>query len=356
MLRRPAVLVRLITATAALFPGAAAIVACGDQDKSSQKSASPAAATRTETLKVGWFPAYAHNAGFFDAMAKGLYEAEKLRVQMVPLFGHDERIAALRAGRVDFALTHVPSVILDREEHPDVKVVAVLEQRSPLGTYSRVSDGIDDPKAYAGHTLASNPGSLEFKLVPVLARLNGFDPRRVKIKELDFSALLPALLTSRVDMITGFWASGAYAWEKAANQAGEPIRFVRWSDYGWTAYGDAIVTSENRLREDPDSVRRFVSASLRGFADLAANPDGVVALVRAQTKTERPDEIRVDWRRTAETLVSPGTEAHGLGWMDAATMRAQAKLVLEAYGRTGGRAVEDAYSNDHLPGAAVNVR
>ena len=345
-LRVPAI--RAVAIVGACIIAVLALTTCGDQ-----QTQAPVQQERMQTIKVGWFPAFAHNAGFLAAQVKGIYEAEGLRVEMVPLFGHDERMAALRAGRVDFVITHVPNAILDRQQHPDINIVAVLEQESPLGTYSRASERIEQPSDYPGHTIASNPGSLEFKLLPVLARLNGYDPDEVSIKELDFSALLPALLTGRVDMITGFWASGAYTWEKAARNAGKPLRFVRWSDHGWDAYGDAIVTTEAKTRDNPDQVRRFLSASLRGFHELMMHSDDVVRVVSVYSKTEQPDEVAADWERTAKALVSYGTEQHGLGWMDSEKMQAQARLVFEAYGITGGRPVEEAYSNDYLPGDSL---
>jgi NitT/TauT family transport system substrate-binding protein len=340
---------RALTAVLAILTTVGgALTGCG------QGSSTSADREGVRTVRVGWFPAFAHNAGFFAAMDRGLYDAARLKVEMVPLFGHDERMAALRAGRIDFVVTHAPNVILDRQNHPDVKVVAVLEQRSPLGTYSPTSAGIDDPRDYAGHTLASNPGSLEFRLVPVMARLNGIDPASVTIKELDFSVLLPALLDGQVDMITGFWASGAHTWEVAAEQAGRSIKFVRWSDYGWDAYGDSVVTTEDRIREDPQLVRQFLDATLRGFDYLTAHPDEVVGLVRDHSDTEQSDDITADWERTAEALVSPETDEHGLGWVDPARMQTQASLVFEAYQITGTGSVDDAYSNDFLPGPDVN--
>ncbi len=53
------------------------------------------------------------------------------------------------------------------------------------------------------------------------------------------------------------------------------------SDYGVDSYELVMFTTEKMIAEQPDTVKRFVQATMQGVQDVINNPDQAASLVLA---------------------------------------------------------------------------
>jgi NitT/TauT family transport system substrate-binding protein len=84
------------------------------------------------------------------------------------------------------------------------------------------------------------------------------------------SDALPGMLSlGRADGI-GQYTVGEPLLKKAA--APKDVVALAYSDVGLDYYGSGIVVTESTLKSNPDMVKRFVAATLRGLKDAIANP------------------------------------------------------------------------------------
>lgn len=332
MLRIRKLLVFIVLAV--LF--AAFLAACGDDGE-------------RDKVTVGLFPAVSSEAGLLVAVDQGYFEDEGIDVELVPLFGWEERLAGVVSGRVTFAFGDVPSIMLAQEEGSEITIVAVKDAHNRIATVSLKEKGIASPKDYEGRTLGSNPGSFEFDLLPILGRINGFDAETVEIRELDFSVLFASLLSGKIDIITAFYGSGLYTWEQAALRDGKELSVIRWVDHGLDTYGDAIVTSNGLIESDPDLIKRFFRAAIKGFTYGIENPSEVPALVTKSLPELTEEEAAADWEQTIESMLDESTSENGLWWIDHDKMEATRSIVFEALDREPVIPTEDLYTTEYLP-------
>jgi NitT/TauT family transport system substrate-binding protein len=311
--------------------------------------------TGVSTVRVGYFPAAGRYAGFYAASDKSLYAKENLDVQFVPIYGGEDRLAALKAGQVDVILTDATDTVLAQEKGADITIVAVLQAINSLGTLSVEQTGIHTPKDYENHVFGAKPGGLELELLPIIAHLNGFDASKVSIKQLDYSALLPSLLDGSVDFVIAFSDSGAYGWTQTAAKAGKPLKLIRWADYGLDTYGDSIVVGNELLAKNPDVVRRFVTASMQGFVYAANHQAEVPEIVMKSLPTELPEEIEQDWLRGLANLSDEATKEHGLGWIDSEKFKRTKERALQAYNQSSTMPDANMFTNEFIPGPTVNL-
>lgn len=309
----------------------------------------------TDRVKVGYFPAAGRYAGFYAAIDKGFYNQENIEVKLVPIYGGEDRLSAIQGGKVDLILTDATETVLAQENGVDVKIIGIIQATNSLSTLSLKDTNIQTPRDYDGHIFGAKPGGLELKLLPVIGHLNNFQASEVKVKRLAYEALLPSLLNGSVDFVITFHDSGAYAAQKTANEAGKPLRLIRWSEYGLDTYGDSIVAQTELLADDPELVKRFLRASMRGFAYAAAHSNEVPDIVHEFAPTEEKDAIAVDWSRGLENLTDEATEKHGLGWIDEEKLTRTKAIALQAYSLKKQVPDDEVYTNEFLPGPDVNT-
>jgi NitT/TauT family transport system substrate-binding protein len=317
-------------------------------------SATPNTSDAT-TIKVAFFPAAGRYAGIYAAVERGLYDRAGLKVKLISIYGGEDRLASLRAGKVDLILTDAMETVLARARGADIRMIAALETLNSLATVSLASSGITAPADYAGRTFGAKAGGLELKLLPIVAKRNGVDVASVKVRNLDYSALLPSLLRGDVDFVISFWDSGQYAWEQAAKRQGKPLATIRWAHYGLPTYGDVVVTQPSVLHAHGDAVKRFLKATFMGFVYAKAHPDEVPGIVKKHVPTETSDSIRTDWRRGLSLLTDVATRAHGLGWIDAKKLARTRKIATSAFGIDPRGPLGKLYTNDYLPRVDMHV-
>jgi NitT/TauT family transport system substrate-binding protein len=307
------------------------------------------------TVTIGFFPAFPSNAGLFVAMDKGFYRDEQLNVRFIQMEGGRDIITAVASGRVDFGIVVTSSVILAQEDGAPITIVGMKQARNPIGTVSLKEKGITTPADYSNRRFASNSGSVEFQLLPILMKANGADSSTIRVTELDFSVVLGALLTENIDVATAFYSSALYGWEKKAKEAGKELNFILWSDYGLDMYGDAFITGNRILESRPEVAQRFMRATVKGFTYGIEHQDELSGIIKRFSPTEEPDTIQVNWTRTMETMKGGGFETNGWGWVDEDRLANTRTLVLNGLNRTAKLEVTKLYSNDFLPGILPNL-
>ena len=101
------------------------------------------------------------------------------------------------------------------------------------------------------------------------AKAAGIDASKVTWVIAGSDALPGMLSLGRVDGI-GQYTVGEPLLKKAA--APKDIVQLAYSDVGLDYYGSGIVAMESTLQTNPDMVKRFIAATLRGLKDAMANP------------------------------------------------------------------------------------
>jgi NitT/TauT family transport system substrate-binding protein len=121
-------------------------------------------------------------------------------------------------------------------------------------------------------------------------------------------------------------------------------------DHGLDIYSNGIGVREDFLQQNPEVVRGFIRAALRGWKDAMSNPEEAakiqIQFVRALDPSLIVDELRVV-RRLA---VTPDTEKNGLGAMNREKMQRSVEFMnnnVEITGRK--RTVDDIYRSGYLP-------
>jgi ABC-type nitrate/sulfonate/bicarbonate transport system substrate-binding protein len=246
--------------------------ACGDDDATPAGSAEGEPAPRHLTFMAG-FRAQANLpfVAVYVADAKGYFADEGLEVDIRHSSGQDEHLKLLLAKEVQFTTGTAAQLLARRADRLPVRAVALFGQRGDQGFVARADSGIARPADFAGRTVGFKAGVVPAELKALLATA-GLSERDVRLQGVGFDPRV--FIEGGLDVYPVFLSNEPYA----IRNAGIDIRVFDPAEYGVATLGLTFLAHEDTVRNDPDLVRRFLRAALRGVEYAAANRDEAVQI------------------------------------------------------------------------------
>jgi NitT/TauT family transport system substrate-binding protein len=232
----------------------------------------PARAADDITFGTDW-RAQAEHGGFYQALAKGIYERAGLKVtirQGGPQTNHAQLLAA---GRLDFALVPNSFIPLNfvREKIPMVAVAAIF-QKDPQVLIAHEGQGRDTLAGLKGEKIMIGADTRAGSWLFLKSRF-GFTDDQVK----PYAFSIVPFLADKKAIQQGYLTSEPFLME---GQGVKPVVFLL-ADNGYESYGAVIQTSRKLVAEKRDLVRRFVEASIEGwYSYLYDDPSPGNALIK----------------------------------------------------------------------------
>ncbi len=272
------------------------------------------AAAQDVTFTLDFIPLGRH-APWYVALAKGYYKEEGLNVNIVPARGTADSIRAVDSGTADIGFIDIPSLVAAGADASTIRMVAVNYQRPPYSVFSlEPGANITRPQDMVGKEFSAGNASLIPRIHQAFMKQNGVDPSTLKIVNLDPASLVAALAARRIQSI-GLFAMSETAIKRAVKDA--EVKHMLLADHGLDIYANGIGVRDEYLQKNPDVVRRFVRAALRGWNDALANPEQAAKLQVQYVKALNPAVIVEELAVVRRLAVVPDTQKNGLGWIDA---------------------------------------
>lgn len=210
------------------------------------------------TFATDW-KAQAEHGGFYQAVAKGLYEKRGLSVTIRPGGPGSDNPRLIAAGAIDIAMasnSFQPINLI--AAGADVKVVMTSFQKDPqvLMVHPHVeAKSIADLKGMP--VFISDAARAAFW--PWLEARFGFDTRQVR----KYNYSLAPWLVNKETVQEGYLSSEPFT---AAQQGVEPKVFL-FADAGYPGYAGMVMVRGEFLRENKQTVQAFVDATIEGWQD-----------------------------------------------------------------------------------------
>ena len=294
------------------------------------------------------FIALGRHAPWYVAVGKDYFKQEKLNVTIIPSKGTADAIRALESGTSEFAFIDIPSLVAGGGGASSVRIVAVNYQKPPYCVFSlNPGANVTAPKDMVGLEFGSSTASFVPRIHMAFMKMHGLDPSTLRVVNIDGSARVPMLAARKVQAIDLFVMSEP-AIRRAVKDA-EP-KCMLLGDHGLDIYSNSIGVREDFLKQNPEVVRGFVRAALRGWKDALANPEEA-AKIQVQTLKALDPQIVVEEVKIVRRLaVVPDTEKNGLGAMNRDKMKRTVDFInanVEVQGTK--RTVDDIMVEGFLP-------
>jgi len=224
---------------------------------SREEKAAPKSGLRKVSLQTDWFP-QAEHGGFYQAVAKGFYREAGLDVTLLPGGPGAGINLKVAKGDADFGMNRSDDLILAASQGlPVLMVAAVLQHDSQVLLVHEASPvkTLDD---LAGKTVTASVG---MAWIPWLKKSRGID---FALRPQTYG--LAGFMADPEAIQQGLVTNEPYV----ARQNGVAVRALMIAASGFDAY-HAIFCRRELARMEPDVVRAFVAASIRGWRDYLEN-------------------------------------------------------------------------------------
>jgi NitT/TauT family transport system substrate-binding protein len=310
-----------------------------------------ATALKPVTFTLDWLYQGA-SVGFLLAKDKGYYSDAGLDVSISPGKGSGTtaQLVGSKATQIGFADGYVVGNSISKGMA--IKTVASIYRRDPAALMVLADSPIKTPKDLEGKTLAMTAGSAQFQQWPAFTKGAGIDPAKVQIVNIDPAGVGPALVSGKADAIGGYVFSYAPSIQIRAKKE---LRIFWFADYGVTIVSNGVIVHQDLLKSDPDIIRAFVPATIKGFLYGRQHVDEAVATVKKYQPTADPAVTKLEFELAWKTWVSPNTKGKPLGWGSDADWAGTLAVLKQYGGVTAPLQTSQLYTNEFVPTGAEYV-
>jgi NitT/TauT family transport system substrate-binding protein len=291
-------------------------------------------------LPMGYIPNIQF-APMYVAIEKGYFRQAGIDLEFDYKFETDG-VTLVGAGDLPFAVVSGEQVPLARAQGLPVTYVAAWYQESPVSIVAKSELGILIPQDLKGKKIGL-PGLFGANYVGLRALL--FEAKMsesdVTLDSIGFNQV-ELLATGEQDIIVGYTANEPIQ----LRAQGIPVTEIRVADYVQLA-SNGILASEKVISENPDLVRAFVGAFLKGLADTIANPEEAFQLSEAHIPNFADLDADVQ-KQILETSIEQW-QAERLGYSDPQAWENMQNVLLEAGLITEKMDLSKAFTNEFIP-------
>lgn len=333
---------------AALATTLAAAAGCSDDGGDSNTSSG--SQTLEKVIYLTSFGTFGRDSYAYVAKEKGFFRDAGFDVEIKAGAGSGDNIKQIVAGQAQFTPIDLTGGLLAAGGEGKVTgftAVAAIQQRTMAAIMSLEGYGITAPKDLEGKTIADSPGSVVRNLFPTYAKLANVDATKVKFQNGDPKTLFGTLAAHQADGI-GQFVVGKPTIENIAK--GKTAVLLPYSDYLQDLYGNALITNSKYAKDNPEKVKKFTGALLKGLEASITNPDEAGNLLKKNVPTADPKSAAAEL-----TLMAPfvRSEASGVpvGALDSQRV-ARSIAILQGSGQIqAGLTPEQIISFDLVPNA-----
>jgi NitT/TauT family transport system substrate-binding protein len=298
---------RTFVAAALAIAMIGAAAGCSDDSNDTAKNGGTQALEKITYLTS--FGTFGRDAYAYVAKDKGYFKAAGFDVDIKGGGGTFENLKAIVGGTAQYTPLDLTGTLLAAGAAKDpvtgFAAVAGIQQRTMAAIITLQGNKINTPKDLEGKTLADSPSSVVRNLFPTYAKLANIDYKKVTWKNGTPQNLIGLLAGGQAAGI-GQFVVGKPTVESIAK--GRKAVVLPYSDYLQDLYGNVLVTSAANAKDNPEKVKKFTEALLKGLQDSITNPTEAGTILKKYVSTANPEAAAAEL-----TLMGPFVRSEASG-------------------------------------------
>ncbi len=248
------------------------------------------------TLQLKWKHQFQF-AGYYIALEKGYYKEAGLDVKLKEATSGQNIAKSVLDGRAEYGVGTSELILLKAKGEPLV-VLGVIFQHSPLAFMV-----LQKKSANSIHEIANKKAMIEEGSAELFAYLNRekIDKNSLHIMSHSFDA--NDLIQAKVDVMS------VYSTDEPYYLAKQKIPFTLYSPRagGIDFYGDNIFTTQKEISDNPNRVKAFLAASLKGWEYAMKHKEEAISLILSKYNTQDKTKEQLLYEANEmESLMYPG--------------------------------------------------
>lgn len=221
------------------------------------------------TMILDYLPNTNHT-GIYVAKEKGYFEEAGLTVNIIEPGDNQTSATLVAAGKGEFGVSYQEDVTYARtaEDPLPIRAIATIIQHNTSGFVALKSSNINSPKDFEGKTYAGWQAPSEEAVIQAVMNKAGADYSKLTVVGADGSGF--ASLGKTVDLQ---WEFEGWAVIKG-RMDGFDVNYMALKDLDERLdyYTPVIITNEDMIKNDPETVQKFMDAVKKGYEYAISNP------------------------------------------------------------------------------------
>lgn len=291
---------------------------------------------------------------FLQPAAKGYFKDAGLDVSIDAGNGSGGAVARVASGAYDMGFADMASLMEFHANNPDAPNkpvgVMVVYNNTPAAVMALKKSGIKTAADLSGKKLGAPVFDSGRKAFPVFAKSN-------KVENVTWVSMDPPLretmlMRGDVDAITGFTFTSLLNLEARGAKASDVV-LLQYADHGVKHYGNVVIASPKLIQENPEAIKKFLSAFSKGAKEVIAKPADAVQSVKARDGIVNTALETRRLQLAIDTVVaSPDAYKDGFGRLDTGRLSLMASEVSDAFGTKTRIDPAVVWNGSFLPSAA----
>ena len=209
------------------------------------------------SLQLLWLDQFQF-AGYYMAKEKGFYEDVDLDVTFKTVNLQKDVEKEIEDGITDYGIGRANLIQYDSNGR-NITLLSAIFQSSPHILLSLTSSNIKSIQDFKGKSLMQTKNLLQSASISAMLTSKGLDISDLKLVNHTFN--LDDLINKKVDIYSGYISNEPYLLQEKG------IEYSSFSpqEEGLSFYSDILYTSAKKARENPQEVKSFRDASVRGW-------------------------------------------------------------------------------------------
>jgi NitT/TauT family transport system substrate-binding protein len=220
------------------------------------------------SMVTNWF-GQSSQGGFFAAAMNGRYQEQGLDMTVDQGGPQVAGVPLVAAGKYTFAMTSTDQVLLARAEGAPLVMVFGTFQRNPQGLMFHASNPVSDfPELNGRKVFVSGAGTF-WQYLKAKYNLN-------EVEQMQYNGQNALFLADEASVSQCFVTSEPVILKIQGYDIGALVN----ADSGFNPYQNAMVCTEQTIKDHPDLVQAYVTASLAGWMDYMSDPQPTLQFIK----------------------------------------------------------------------------
>jgi NitT/TauT family transport system substrate-binding protein len=287
------------------------------------------------------------------AHERGYFKDEGLEVAIDRGYGGPENVATVATGQYDFVFGDFTSLMLVNDKNPAQKLISVfVVYDAYLGTIiTRKGNGINTPKDLEGRVIGAPLTTGGRTMFPAFAKANGIDQSKITWDTIGIQLQDSQFAQGKFDAIAGF-ATTSLPNLMQLGISRDKLTVFNFVDYGVDLYGTGLIVREEFTKSNPEVVRKFLRATMRGMKAMMADK---VAAIESLKKRDPLLDTKIEVDRLnmmiEMALKTPTVEKFGVSHVEEARLQRYIDTIASVSQLTRIPKPAEVYTDQFLPPA-----
>lgn len=331
-----------------VWPFLSALALCAVGATSFVMPQAAAQSPESVTLRLDW-SVISYHMPFYLAAARGYYRDAGLNVSIQEGKGSSGTVQLVGNGADTFGFADGAVVAKAISTGIPVKMVMGILKNSPMALVYSGDSGMRTPKDLKDKRVSTCAGQATGVLLPAYLTAVGVPPASVKVVNTQCGPpIYQAVAQHQADAAASYGPPGkTYLTALGVKD----IRRFEYSEAGLILPAHGILASTKTIETKPDTVRRFVGATVKGWLDARQHPDAAVEATVAALPLLKGKEaaFRAEFEDYLKYVDTPNTKGKPFGWQSPEDWKKAEAALAQSMNLKRQPSVDVYFTNEFLP-------